>query len=311
MLTSVGRVAVRRVAPTSVFAQLLCRQSAVATALPIRSFTTSTWSSSPTASDKKPAKKTTTSTSTKKTTGTTTATKSKSKATETKPKDKVKAKPKAKAAEEKPKKPKKVVDPEKLKRLEIKELKKWALKDKPARLPASTWLLYTFEQRGNHLGVGGVVQQAKEMAEKFRQLDTSELDDLTRRASINREKNQENYKVWLEAHEPARVHLANKCRRRLGFLTGKPEKMISDERLPSRPQGSYSLYVTEHHPGSSSTTSAAEQFKILAEEWKQLSSAEKARYEERAAETSIKYKAETEKLDARAKAIQEAAEHLK
>ncbi|CAG7556807.1 unnamed protein product [Fusarium equiseti] len=308
MLTSVGRVAVRRVAPTSVSAQLLCRQSAVATALPIRSFTTSTWSSSPTASDKKPAKKTTTSTSTKKATGTTTATKSKSKATETKSKDKVKAKPKAKAAE---KKPKKVVDPEKLKKLEIRELKKWTLKDKPAQLPASTWLLYMFEQRGNHLGAGGIVQQAKEMAEKFRQLDTSEIDDLARRASINREKNQENYKVWLEAHEPARVHLANKCRRRLGFLTGKPEKMISDERLPSRPQGSYSLYVTEHHPGTSSTTSASEQFKILAEEWKKLSSAEKARYEEKAAETSIKYKAETEKLDARAKAIQEAAEHLK
>ncbi|KAJ4130725.1 hypothetical protein NW768_006263 [Fusarium equiseti] len=310
MLTSVGRVAARRVAPTSVSAQLLCRQSAVATALPIRSFTTSTWSSSPAASDKKPAKKTTTSTSTstKKATGTTTATKSKSKATETKPKDKAKAKPKAKAAEEKPKK---VVDPEKLKRLEIRELKKWALKDRPAQLPASTWLLYMFEQRGNHLGVGGVVQQAKEMAEKFRQLGTSEIDDLTRRASINREKNHENYKVWLEAHEPARVHLANKCRRRLAFLTGKPEKMISDERLPSRPQGSYSLYVTEHHPGSSSTTSAAEQFKILAGEWKQLSSAEKARYEEKAAETSIKYKAEIEKLDARAKAIQEAEEHVK
>lgn len=172
MLTSVGRVAVRRVAPS---VQLLCRQSAVATALPIRSFTASTWSSSPTTSDKKPAKKTATSTSTKKVTGTTTATKSKSKATETKPKDKVKAKRKAKAAAEKPK-PKKVVDPEKLKRLEIRELKKWALKDKPAQLPSSKWLLYMFEQRGNHLGAGGIVEQAKEMAEKFRQLSTSEMD---------------------------------------------------------------------------------------------------------------------------------------
>ncbi|RBR24840.1 uncharacterized protein FIESC28_02408 [Fusarium coffeatum] len=307
MLTSVGRVAVRRVAPS---AQLICRQSAVATALPIRSFTASTWSSSPTASDKKPAKKTTTSTSTKKATGTTTATKSKSKATETKPKDKVKAKSKAKAAAEKSK-PKKVVDPEKLKRLEIRELKKWALKDKPAQLPSSKWLLYMFEQRGNHLGAGGIIEQAKEMAEKFRQLSTSEMDDLDRRSSMNREKNQENYKVWLEAHEPARVHLANKCRRRLAFLTGKPEKMISDERLPSRPQGSYSLYLTEHHPGSTPTTSASEQFKILAGDWKQLSSAEKARYEEKAAEMSIKYKAEIEKLDARANAIQEAAEHVK
>jgi hypothetical protein len=151
---------------------LLCRQPAVATALPIRSFTVSTWSSSSTASDKKPAKKTTT---TKKAAGTTT-TKSKSKATDTKSKDKAKAKPKAKTAEGKPKKPKKAVDPEKLKKLEIKEVKKWALKDKLPQLPSSSWILYTFENRGNHLGAGGITQQTSAMAEKFRQLSQSELD---------------------------------------------------------------------------------------------------------------------------------------
>lgn len=172
MFTSVGKAAVRRVqtsrlaTPTSISAQLLCRQPA----LPIRSFTVSTWSSSPTASDKKPAKKTTT--TTKKTTGTTT--KSKSKATDTKSKDKAKAKPKA--AVEKPKKPKKVVDPEKAKKLEIKEVKKWTLKEKLPQLPASSWLLYTFENRPEHLGAGGITQQTSAMAEKFRQLSQSELD---------------------------------------------------------------------------------------------------------------------------------------
>lgn len=161
MLTSVGRAAARRVqtsrisAPTSVSAQLIGRQNAVAAALPIRSFTASTWSSSPTASDKKPAKKTTT-TTTKKAAGTTTTTKSKAKATETKSKDKAtkaKAKPKPKAVEEKPKKPKKEVDPEKLKKLEIKELKKWTLKDKLPTLPASSWILFISENRGSSLGV--------------------------------------------------------------------------------------------------------------------------------------------------------------
>ena len=93
MLTSVGRAAVCRVqtarlsssAPSA--AQLLCRQSAIKTALPIRSFTVSAWSPSPASGDKKAAKKTTT-TTTKKATLTT---KSKSKATDSKAKSQTKA----------------------------------------------------------------------------------------------------------------------------------------------------------------------------------------------------------------------------
>ncbi|EKJ78024.1 hypothetical protein NXS19_001481 [Fusarium pseudograminearum] len=313
MLTSVGRAAARRVqtsrisAPTSVSAQLIGRQNAVAAALPIRSFTASTWSSSPTASDKKPAKKTT-ATTTKKAAGTTTATKSKAKATETKSKDKAvkaKAKPKPKAVEEKPKKPKKEVDPEKLKKLEIKEVKKWTLKDKLPTLPASSWILFMSENRGSSLGAGGITQQTAAMAEKFRQLSQSELDDLTARASANREKNIENYKAWVEAHEPARIFIANKSRRRLAFLTGKPEKPINDERLPARPRGSYAVFVSENHSRFANSGNV-EVFKMLAEEWKQVNAAEKARYEEKAAEGSVKYKAEMEKIEARAEAIQAA-----
>jgi hypothetical protein len=177
MLTSVGRAAVRRVqttrlsASTPSAAQLLSRQSAIKTALPIRSFTVSAWSPSPASGDKKAAKKTTT-TTTKKATGTT---KSKSKVTDTKSKSQTKAKPKPKAAAPKPKKAKKEVDPEKVKKLEIRELKKWALKDKLAVLPATTWVLFTSENKGNLTGTGGITQQATELSEKFRQLTESEL----------------------------------------------------------------------------------------------------------------------------------------
>lgn len=176
MLTSVGRAAVRRVqtarlsasAPSA--AQLLCRQSAIKTALPIRSFTVSAWSPSPASGDKKAAKKTTT-TTTKKATLTT---KSKSKATDSKAKSQTKAKPKPKAAAPKPKKVKKEADPEKAKKLEIRELKKWVLKDKLAMHPANTWVLFASENKGNPSGAGGITQQMTELSEKFRQLTESE-----------------------------------------------------------------------------------------------------------------------------------------
>lgn len=126
MLTSVGRASARRVqtsrftTSTPATTQLFCRKSAITPALPIRSFTASAWSPSPAASDKKPAKKTTSTTSTTKKAAATTIkpkSKPKSSATETNTKPKPKAKPKSKAAvEKKPKKPKKEVDPEKLKK---------------------------------------------------------------------------------------------------------------------------------------------------------------------------------------------------
>lgn len=182
MLISVGRASARRVqtshftTSTPATTQLLCRKSAITPALPIRSFTASAWSPSPATSDKKPAKKTTTTTTTtKKAAATTTKPRSKPKSSATEAKTKTKAKPKPKAAVEKPKKPKKEVDPEKLKKLEIRDIKKWALKVKLTTLPASSWLLYTFEHRASHLGAGGLTQQATAMAEKFRQLDESEV----------------------------------------------------------------------------------------------------------------------------------------
>ncbi|KAF4946219.1 hypothetical protein FGADI_11353 [Fusarium gaditjirri] len=307
MLTSVGRAAVRRVqtsrlsgsAPSA--AQLLCRQLAIKTALPIRSFTVSAWSPSPASGDKKAAKKTTTTTTTKKAT---LATKSKSKATDSKSKSQTKAKPKPKAAAPKPKKAKKEVDPEKVKKLEIRELKKWALRDKLPMLPATTWVLFTSENKGNPTGTGGITQEATELSEKFRQLTESELQDLSRRAVANRQKNLATYKAWVETHEPARIHLANKTRRRLAFLTGKPVKQISDERLPQRPASSYSLYLVDNWDNSHAETSQAK-FKEISESWKDVNPTEKALYEQRSADQSVKYKAEMEKLDARAKVIQE------
>ncbi|PCD45297.1 hypothetical protein AU210_000737 [Fusarium oxysporum f. sp. radicis-cucumerinum] len=248
MLTSVGRAAVRRVQTTRLSAsapsaaQLLCRQSTIKTALPIRSFT--------------------------------------------------------------PKKAKKEVDPEKAKKLEIRELKKWALRDKLAMLPATTWVLFTSENKGSLTGTGGITQQMTELSEKFRQLTESELQDLSRRAVANRQKNLATYKAWVETHEPARIHLANKTRRRLAFLTGKPVKQISDERLPQRPTGSYSLYLVDNWDKSHAETNQAK-FKEIGESWKDVNPTEKALYEQRSADQSVKYKAEMEKLDARAKVIQE------
>ncbi|KAM0563978.1 hypothetical protein ACHAPJ_000186 [Fusarium lateritium] len=301
MLTSVGRAAARHVqttrlpSSTPISTQLLCRQSAVTPTLPIRSFTASSWAGLPTAGDKKSAKKTTT--TTKKATGTT-----KTKATATKAKaDKAKPKPKPK--------PKKETDPEKLekraikeKKLEIRENKKWALNEKISQLPASRWTLFLFEQKGDFHGNGGITQQMSEFSKEFQSKSDAELTDYDERAAANRAKNSENYKAWVESHEPARIYLANKARRRLEHLTGKSYKKITDERLPKRPNGSYALFVVDNH-SRFDNADAAERFKELSQAWKELSPVEKGRFEERHADQAAKYKAEMDKIKARADAI--------
>jgi hypothetical protein len=99
--------------------------------------------------------------------------------------------------------------------------------------------------------------------------------------------------------------LANKSRRRLAFLTGKPAKLISDERLPQRPAGSYSLYLVDNWDKIGRAETNQAKFKEIGEAWKELNPTEKALYEQRSADQSVKYKAEMEKIDARAKVIQE------
>ncbi|KAF4961137.1 hypothetical protein FSARC_10259 [Fusarium sarcochroum] len=308
MLTSVGRAAARRVqttrlpSSTPVSAQLLCRQSAVTSTLPIRSFTASPWAGLPTSGDKKPAKKTTTTTK---------------KATATKPKPKPKPKPKAKADKAKPKpKPKKETDPEKLekraikeKKLEIRENKKWALNEKMPQLPASRWTLFLFEQKGDFHGNGGITQRMTELAEEFRNKSDAELKNYDERAAANRAVNIENFKAWVESHEPARIYLANKARRRLEHLTGKPLKKIIDERLPKRPSGSYALFVVDNH-SRIEKSDAREKFTELSQAWKDLSTNEKSRYEERHADYSAKYKAEMDKIKARADVIKQAENEI-
>ncbi|KAF5019730.1 hypothetical protein F66182_8255 [Fusarium sp. NRRL 66182] len=327
MLTIVGRAAARRVQttrlpscpPTS--AQLIVRQSLATPALPIRSFTLSAWAHQPAAGDKKAAKKTTTA---KKTAATKTTTKSKSKskpkATETKPKAKPKAKKATKKPKEQPKKKKvkskKDLTPEQLekrqlkeKKLEIKETKKWALNEKIAQLPASRWILYVSDQKSGVTGNGPITSQTAALAEKFRQLSGTEIKDLDDRSLSNREKNRENLEAWVKAHEPARIYLANKARRRLAFLTGKAYKRIHDDRLPERPAGPYAIFVTENY-SRFTNPDANQRFKDIGQAWAELNADEKSRYEERHADHSAKYKAEMDKIQARAEVIKAAEKEV-
>ncbi|RSM10734.1 hypothetical protein CDV31_007111 [Fusarium ambrosium] len=297
MLTAVGRAAARRIQAPSAHhpaaaaaAQLILRQAPAASALPIRAFSVFAPAQLPAAAaskkkSKAPAKKKPAAAAAKK------------------------KKPVAKAAK-KPKpapknpvgRPKKELDPEEKKKAEIRDLKKWALRDTPAALPNSKWSQFIADNKDVLKGSDGLGPHMAGLASKFQNLSASELNALENRAAANREKNAANLKAWIKSHEPARIHIANQARRRLNRLTEKNYRALEDERLPKRPLSSYTNFTVQSWPRLGGTD-AIEGSKNISQAWKALSPSEKAVYEEQTAQASAKYEADMEVLQVRVDAI--------
>ncbi|KAI8683986.1 HMG box domain-containing protein [Fusarium keratoplasticum] len=291
MFTAVGRATARRIQAPSAHpaaaAQLLLRQAPATSALPIRAFSASAPAHLPAASDKK------------------------SKATAKKPAAKKKPAATTKKAAPVAKKtngrPKKEVDPEENKKAEIRQLKKWALRDTPAALPHTKWAQFVADNKDVLKGSSGLGPHMAGLSSKFHSLSAAEISNLENIAAANREKNAANLKAWIRTHEPARIHIANQARRRLTKLTDKNYRVFEDDRLPKRPLSSYTNFTVENWPRLGGSD-AIDGSKNISEAWKALSPSEKAVYEEKTAQASAKYEAEMEVIQARADAIKAEAD---
>ncbi|KAH7274470.1 hypothetical protein MRS44_001180 [Fusarium solani] len=291
MFTAVGRATARRIQAPSAHpaaaAQLLLRQAPAASALPIRAFSASAPAHLPAASDKK------------------------SKATAKKPAAKKKpaatTKKAAPVAKKTTGRPKKEVDPEEIKKAEIRQLKKWALRDTPATLPHTKWAQFVADNKDVLKGSAGLGPHMAGLSSKFQSLSAAEISNLENIAAANREKNAANLKAWIKTHEPARIHIANQARRRLTKITDKNYRVFEDDRLPKRPLSSYTNFTVENWPRLGGSD-AIDGSKNISEAWRALSPSEKAVYEEKTAQASAKYEAEMEVIQARADAIKAEAD---
>ncbi|KAJ4196563.1 hypothetical protein NW755_001347 [Fusarium falciforme] len=291
MFTAVGRATARRIQAPSAHpaaaAQLLLRQAPTTSALPIQAFSASAPSQLPAASEKK-----------SKATAKNPAAKKKPAAT---------TKKAAPVAKKTTRKPKKEVDPEENKKAEIRQLKKWALRDTPAALPHTKWAQFVADNKDVLKGSAGLGPHMAGLSSKFHSLSAAEISNLENIAAANREKNAANLKAWIKTHEPARIHIANQARRRLTKLTDKNYRVFEDDRLPKRPLSSYTNFTVENWPRLGGSD-AIDGSKNISEAWKALSPSEKAVYEEKTAQASAKYEAEMEVIQARADAIKAEAD---
>ncbi|KAH8736816.1 hypothetical protein BGZ61DRAFT_470333 [Ilyonectria robusta] len=307
MLTSIGRAAARRITTTtrlSASSQLLSHNVAAVTcpAVAARAFTVSAWTRLP--ASKTPPKKKTKAAATKKATAKKTATtKAKPKAVKPKAvKPKPKPKPKAKVG---PKS--KVITPEEQEKLDIRELKRWALLNKITGLPETPWLVYITQEMKP--GEKDLVGKMSQISAAFKNLYSYEREPLETKANSNRATNEVNHKAWVESHPPARIYLANQARRRLSRKMDKKIRLIHDERLPKSNGSAYNAFVKSRFASGGHTAGSplGDSIKAFGQEWTALSDAEKRPFEAQAAKEAAKYAAQIEEIRAEAKELQKEA----
>ncbi|KAK7530077.1 hypothetical protein IWX49DRAFT_595487 [Phyllosticta citricarpa] len=171
----------------------------------------------------------------------------------------------------------------------IAQLKATALEE-PKALPGSAWVLYVSEvfrklPQGEKTNSVDVIKKA---AADFKNIGSSELERLQTQASDNKKRNHEAYTKWVRSHTPQQILEANKARNSLKRkLAVYKKNKINDDRLVKAPKTAYFAFFLER--AGSSEGSVPERAKQASQEWKNMSAAQKQKYEEIARQDLQRY----------------------
>ncbi|OQV08258.1 HMG-box domain-containing protein [Cladophialophora immunda] len=166
------------------------------------------------------------------------------------------------------------------------DLRAAALLEEPKPLPSTPWRLVFAEETKK--GGGQVKAAATAAAQKFRNLSLEERERYNHEATENKAKNDRAYKQWVQTHSPLEIKLANNARRQLtkkAKAAGKKKqyKSIQDDRSVHRPRNAYAFFFKERNDsGDLQGMTVGERGKLIGQEWKKLSAAEKKTYEDQA-----------------------------
>ncbi|KAL2817790.1 hypothetical protein BJX63DRAFT_384899 [Aspergillus granulosus] len=172
----------------------------------------------------------------------------------------------------------------------LKDLKETAL-EPPKKLPAVARAIaiskYFPEAQKTTSTVSEAFKKASELAQSISASEKQQYEDL---AKANKASNEAAYEAWVKTHTPREILQANAARRRLAQIKGKRLVLIKDDRLVKRPRSSF-IYFFEERKDAEGTfgKSATDLTKYIAEEWKSLSTADKAKYNQLAKDDLERY----------------------
>lgn len=112
----------------------------------------------------------------------------------------------------------------------------------------------------------------------FARYDANNYQDLNHRANQNKAAYRAKLKEWMEFHTVQEIADANNARKllRRRLDRGSVFRLLQDDRAPSRPKGAYLRFSADRFAsGDLKGLSIPEAGKLVSEEWKDLSAAEK------------------------------------
>ncbi|KAF7860753.1 hypothetical protein EAF04_008271 [Stromatinia cepivora] len=210
-----------------------------------------------------------------------------------KPAKKLAKKPVKKAVKAKSKKGSKakkpLTDSQQLRR-KLRELKVTALiSEIPKQKPESGYRVLNQELA---IGSKDITVVAKESAARYKSASTAELERLNHIANENRAANAIVYKYWVESHTPEEIRQANVARRHIRRLTKKTSspRLIKDDRAVKKPSAPMMFFVRERYQsGDFVGMKVSESIKRIAQEFKELSPAQRKPLEEASAADLERY----------------------
>ncbi|EXJ85243.1 hypothetical protein A1O3_05918 [Capronia epimyces CBS 606.96] len=163
-------------------------------------------------------------------------------------------------------------------RQESADLRAKALLQEPKQLPQTAFILVFVEEAKKG---GDAKANAVSASARYRSLSPEEREQYNHQANLNKEKNIEAYKKWVQTFTPLEIKNANSARKQLAKKAkeaGKKTKFqsIKDDRTVKAPQNGYSFFFTDRHlSGDLKGLPVAESGKLVGREWKALSPSEK------------------------------------
>ncbi|KAG9186604.1 hypothetical protein G6011_09712 [Alternaria panax] len=252
-----------------------------------RSYATTTRATKPTATvkkavktaaAKKPAPKKTVTTATKAAPKKPAATKAAARRKAKKPAAKKKAAPKKKPA-------KKVLTDEEKLQLRVRKLRQVALREPVSYRSVTALNVFVAE---NASGKGSGVHNVADIQKQFKNLTPAEREHWNHVAKERSVARRAEHQAFLNNYTPDQIRIANNARamiRKLlkDKLKGTPShtsKLIDERAVPRKPSA-YTTFVKDRYAsGDFRNIAPSDSLKLIANEWKALSTAEKQKYQD-------------------------------
>ncbi|KAJ9606798.1 hypothetical protein H2200_008808 [Cladophialophora chaetospira] len=178
-------------------------------------------------------------------------------------------------------------------RKEQSDLKAAALLEEPKNLPSNPFQIILVEQvKGTK---GNATLGATAASNKYKNLSLEERERYNHEANQNKAKNEQAYKRWVQSHTPAEIKTANNARRLLtkkAKAAGKKTtyRAIKDDRHVHQPMTSYTYFSkARNDSGDLNGMSISERGKLVGQEWKALTAAEKKTFDDQAKADKNRY----------------------